>query len=268
MGKLMQRVASKSRRTLAANLRRRPLRIDSPVPLVSFTFDDAPRSAFETGADLLEASGVRATYYVSLGLLDAETEIGRVGDLDCLRRAVAAGHELGCHTFDHLDAWHVSPGRYIDSVDANQAALTRYLPGMVFRTFAYPKSGPTLRVKAALERRFDCCRAGGQTFNRGSADRNALNAVFLDKRAGVDLTSAKALIAENARMRGWLIFVAHGIEERSSPFHCTPEYLREIVRSAVDSGADLLPVTEALQQLLKVGDPIDDVDHQEPGRLG
>ena len=268
MGRLMQRAASKSRRTLAANFKRRPFRIDPPTALVSFTFDDAPRSAFETGADLLEANGVRATYYVSLGLLDAETEIGRVGDLDCLRRAVAASHELGCHTFDHLDAWHVSAGRYIDSVDANQAALERYLPGMVFRTFAYPKSGPTLGVKAALEQRFDCCRAGGQTFNRGTADRNALKAVFLDARAGVDLSSARELIAENARLRGWLIFVAHGIEERAAPFTCRPEFFRAIVQSAVNSGAEIMPITEALHRLLRAGDHIAGVDRQSADRPG
>src|SRR5262245_52879038 len=36
--------------------------------VVSFTFDDFPRSAARVGAEVVEAHAARATYYVSMGL--------------------------------------------------------------------------------------------------------------------------------------------------------------------------------------------------------
>ena len=39
--------------------------------MVSFTFDDLPKSAVTTGAGMLEAHGARGTFYVSGGLVGA-----------------------------------------------------------------------------------------------------------------------------------------------------------------------------------------------------
>jgi peptidoglycan/xylan/chitin deacetylase (PgdA/CDA1 family) len=180
-----------------------------------------------------------------LGLLDTVTEIGRIADGDCLRDAVSAGHELGCHTFHHLDAWHVGRSAYISSVEANRAALESYLPGYRFRSFAYPKSGARLGVKAELERRFDCCRGGGQTFNCGVTDLNLLKACFIDPYAKTNLAFLRDLIDRTVRERGWLILAAHDISDRETPFSCSPAFLTEVVRCAADSGASLIPVGEA-----------------------
>jgi len=251
MRNFLIRVGSKSRRTLAKYLYRRKLLIDSNVPLISFTFDDAPISAFEKGREILEQSGARATYYVSFGMLGCRTEIGRIGGLDDVRVAEKAGHEIGCHTFDHVDAWEVSSEEYLDSVDANQSALATRIPGARFRTFAYPKNGAIWVVKKPLAERFDCCRGGGQTLNAGIVDRNLLSACFLDERARVDLDLVRNLIDENARVRGWLIFVAHDIRDGSpAPFSCGTQFFSDVVRAAADSGAALIPVGEALDRLM------------------
>ena len=74
---LITRASGKVRRLLADQFGRRTLSIKTPVPIVSFTFDDAPVTAFREGRGILKQFGARATYYVSLGLLDAETEVGR-----------------------------------------------------------------------------------------------------------------------------------------------------------------------------------------------
>lgn len=249
MNKLINRALSKARRTLAASFRRRELRIQSPVPLISFSFDDAPRTAFDVGGSILQANNARATYFMSLGLLDTQTDAGLIAGCDRLERAVQSGHELGCHTFDHLDAWHTSTGSFIASVDANRKALKAFLPGISFPAFAYPKSGAKLGVKAELERRFVCCRAGGQSNNTGVVDLNLLNACFLDRRAQVDIQFIRALIERNAQSCGWLIFAAHDISESGSRFACSTAFFREVVRYAAESGADLIPVGEACVRL-------------------
>lgn len=246
---LVQRARGKARRTLASRLHRRMLEIATPRALVSFTFDDAPRTAFDTGARVLEAHGVRGTYFVSLGLIGTLTEVGAIGDARDCERAIEHEHELGCHTFDHDDAWFTAPEAYIRSVDRNREALQRSLPAQAFKSFAYPKSGATASVKPALERRFDCCRAGGQTFNSGSVDLNLVRACFIDRRAGVDMRFIASLIERNAEAGGWLVFAAHDISAAEGAFGCTPAFLAAVVRRTVDSGSEVLPMAAACARL-------------------
>jgi peptidoglycan/xylan/chitin deacetylase (PgdA/CDA1 family) len=243
--KMFRRIRAKLTRTLAAHFARRELRLEADRPLVSFSFDDAPRSALSTGARILEAHGARGTYYLSLGLLGTTSELGPIGDRGDVERAVTDGHELGCHTHDHHDAWTTSAHAYLASVERNRAALVQWLPQHGLRSFAYPKNGATLAVKSALAARFECCRGGGQTFNAGTADLNLLNACFIDQRARVDLQALRALIELNAERRGWLIFAAHDISEESSPFACSPRTLEALVRMSLETGADVLPVAAA-----------------------
>src|SRR5215510_7801861 len=178
MHSLLSRITGKCRRTMANQFCRRMVAIKTSVPIISFTFDDAPRTAFETGGDILRAHGAKATFFVSLGLLGAATEVGTIASPDDLARAVQDGNELGCHTFDHLDAWHTPTERFMESVVENKQALDSMLPGAIFRTFAYPKSGATLSLKFYLEKHFICCRGGGRTANVGMADLNLLKACF------------------------------------------------------------------------------------------
>ncbi len=243
------RVASKYRRTLAAGLacRRVPLTLARPV--VSFTFDDAPRSAFSVGGQILRDHGAFGTFYVSLGLLSQTTEIGLMGGLEDLATAVHDGHEVGCHTFGHVDAWELPTKAYLDSVDENGRRLAELFPGRKFRTFAYPKNGATWAVKSPLASRFDACRGGGQVPNFGSVDLNLLCACFLDRRAGLDEDAVRSLVEHTCNACGWLILAAHDVSEREHPYSCSPRLLQAAARCAQVSGAALLPVVDVVRMI-------------------
>ena len=247
---LITRASGKVRRLLADQFGRRTLSIKTPVPIVSFTFDDAPVTAFREGRAILKQFGARATYYVSLRLLNAETEVGKIASVGDLARAVDEGGELGCHTFDHLDAWHTSSAAFMASVARNGEALHRILPGARFTTFAYPKSGAKLSLKLALGNTFMCCRGGGQATNADSADLNLLKACFVDRRTGIDTEFIRTLVDYNADRRGWLILATHDVAADPSPYGCTPEFLETIAQYASRSGALLLPVGEACARLM------------------
>ncbi len=253
---LIARANGKVRRLLADRFGRRTVPVELPVPIISFTFDDAPSTAFSAGGEILKQFGARATYFVSLGILDAETEAGKIASAGELERAVDEGSELGCHTFDHLDAWHVSSTAFMASVVRNREALRRILPHERFTTFAYPKSGATLSIKPALEKTFICCRGGGQTTNEDIADLNLLKACFVDKRTGVDIAFIRSLVDYNAARRGWLILATHDVAAEPSRYGCTPEFLEAIVEYASRSGALLLPVGEACARLLSSNSPV------------
>lgn len=243
------RVASRARgkihRLATTHFGKRPAPVELETPIVSFTFDDAPKTAFYAGRDVLKACGARATYYVSLGLLDSDTEVGRIASRGDLGSALADGCELGCHTYDHLDARHAPLNAFAESIARNADRLREILPGARYSSFAYPKSGASLAAKTLVSNRFSCCRGGRETINEGVADLNLLNAIFLDRRTGADECFVGRWIEQNAAKRGWLIFATHDVAANPSPYGCTPGLLEYAARRSRDCGARILPVAEA-----------------------
>jgi hypothetical protein len=228
--------------------------------LISFTFDDFPRSAFLEGGSILRKHDIRGTYYASLGLMGKESPMGPMFQAGDLEELLQLGHELGCHTFEHCHSWNTPADVYERAIVQNQKALTQVLPGITFETFAYPFSAPHLAVKRVASRHFICCRGGGlrarryfapgggQTFNSGVTDLNLLCAVFLEQSRD-NPEALKSLIDQNARAQGWLIFATHDVRDVPSRFGCTPGFFEQVVQWSSESGSRILPVAEALEAL-------------------
>ncbi len=227
---------------------RRCVRLENRSPLISLSFDDFPRSALEVGGGILEEYGLGGTYYAALGLMNTDAPVGRIFSERDLDQVVIRGHELGCHTFDHCDAWKTQPRLFEESILRNQKALNRLSPAASFSTLSYPLTIPRPQTKRRAERYFSCCRGGGaEPLNSGTADLNFLNASFLEKSRG-DAGKVKALIDRNSRSCGWLILATHDVADSPSPYGCTPGFFQEIVQHAVGSGATILPVAAALME--------------------
>jgi polysaccharide deacetylase len=242
------RVRGRYMRESARRFFRRPFNIDSRIPFISFTFDDFPRSALLTGGAILKRFGLAGTYYASFGLMGKEAPSGTMFVREDLNLLFDHGHELGCHTFGHCDAWETEPGAFEESIIENRRALNKLVPGASFQTLSYPISVPRPRTKQKVAKHFVCCRCGGQTFNVDKADSNYLSAYFLEKSRN-DLEGVRRLIEQNRLARGWLIFATHDICESPSPFGCTPNFFEDTVRSAINSGARILPVVQAWEAL-------------------
>jgi peptidoglycan/xylan/chitin deacetylase (PgdA/CDA1 family) len=244
-----RRAWNKWRRFTIARYGRRDFRIAGDVPYISFTFDDFPLTAFTEGGRSLAAHGARGTYFVSCQLLGRDSASGPIASAEDLRALVARGHELGCHTFEHLDGCASTPEAFERSIAANRAALSKSLPGCDLPVFAYPLNGPDLRIKRAVGRHFAGVRGGGQTINAGVIDLNLLKAYFLDHRNRGNLDVVRDVIAQNAAARGWLIFATHDVAAAPSQYGCEPDYFEEVVRLSVQSGARVLPMMRVCQEL-------------------
>ncbi len=235
-------------------LRRRMVRLRStrPAPagpgrpMVSFSFDDAPATAATTGAEILEARGVRGTYFVSMGLADRYGPMGRNLGAAEVRTLVDAGHEIGCHTFSHLDCGQAGGAAATADVEQNlQALRTLGAPKPV--TFAYPYGDVSAPAKAALEERFALLRALHHGVIRQGSDLNQAPAV------GIEGPGAEAVVRGwlNRALtdRAWLIIYTHDVQEDHSAFGCTPRALARLLDEALQGGADVVTVAEGCRRL-------------------
>jgi peptidoglycan/xylan/chitin deacetylase (PgdA/CDA1 family) len=245
---LGRRVQGRYIRTAAHLLFRRPIKIKAQVPYISFTFDDFPRSALLVGGAILKSFGIAGTYYASFGLMGKQAPVGPIFLPEDLRDLQQQGHELGCHTFGHCDAWRTKPAVFEGSIVENRRALNELLPSASLQTMSYPINPPRASTKRRTGQHFRCCRGGGQTFNVGTADLNYLFAFFLEKSRHAP-EMVKDLIDRNRRARGWLILATHDVCASPSPFGCTPRFFEDIVQSAICSGARVLPVIQVWQEL-------------------
>jgi peptidoglycan/xylan/chitin deacetylase (PgdA/CDA1 family) len=227
---------------------RRPFTIRTEHPIISFTFDDFPRSAFLNGGGILRDFGFSGTYYAAFGLMARQTPVGQIFLPQDVKTLFEQGHELGCHTFDHCDSVNTSPTTFENSIVQNGIALNECAPNTRFRTFSYPTSAPQPLTKKKAAAHFVCCRGWGQIFNSGTVDLNYLSAYFLENSRD-DTDAVKRVIDNNIAARGWLIFATHDICDNPSPFGCSPQFFSEIVKYAADSGARILPVVKAWEAL-------------------
>lgn len=241
---LWQRAGLACQRRAARWFGRRPFALPPGPAIVSFTFDDFPRSALIDGGAILERFGLGATYYASLGLAGRTTPCGDMFELEDIPPLLELGHELGCHTFDHCPAWTTAPAAFAASVERNAQVLRELFPAARLPTLSYPISHPRPGTKERVCERFACCRGGGQTFNAGTIDLNYLSAFFLEQSLDEPDAVARTIL-EARRAGGWLIFATHDISDRPSPFGCTRAFFRQVVQFTVDSGTQVLPVARA-----------------------
>ncbi|MBK7998038.1 MAG: polysaccharide deacetylase family protein [Verrucomicrobia bacterium] len=248
MSTIFARVIGKYQRTASRVMFRRMIRMRNPQPIVTFTFDDFPQSALRVGGEILRTHGMCGTYYASLGLMNQVTPTGLIFSPDDLPSLIAQGHELGCHTFAHCDSWETAPAEFERSVEKNRLALERLQSGVRFPTLSYPITCPRPHTKRRVARRFGCCRFGGQTYNREMLDLNLVSAHFLEKDRG-EVSVVAGLVDETLRNGGWLVIATHDIADDHTPYGCTPAFFEAVVRHVANSGALVLPMAKALEQV-------------------
>jgi len=236
------------RRLISRSAARRSVPLRNGEAIISFTFDDFPRSALVLGGEILRKYGVTGTYFASLGLMGGLAPAGEMFSASDLKQLVADGHELGCHTHDHLDSWETGRRAFERSIVRNRERLRELLTGCSFAAFSYPINWPSPANKLTAGRFFGCCRGGGQEANVGKADLSCLNAFFLEQAKG-SLEGVYRIITEARRARGWLILATHDVDPTPTRLGCDPQFFEQVVRLAKQSGAAVLPVHTALERI-------------------
>jgi peptidoglycan/xylan/chitin deacetylase (PgdA/CDA1 family) len=232
---------------LAAHFRVESFRLRNEAPMVSFTFDDIPKSAATIGAGILEDHGVRGTFYVSGGLVSTTSSPHWVAvdapDIVALHRR---GHEIGCHTFSHSRACDLDAAALAAEIEQNRRYLLSVDPSIKIENFAYPFGYGSFWRKQQLKAAFQSCRGIVPGVNSGTVDLQFLRAMpLIDQH--IDRDAIERALDETQINNGWLIFYGHDVAEAPSPYGCSPALLNQALEAASRRKIRGLNMAEALR---------------------
>ncbi len=238
-------IVGKIRRRLVRLLDRRPAPRGAEQPLVSFAFDDPPASAALAGARALEARGARGTYFLSAGLVGGTGPMGPYAVWGDIGRVAAAGHEIACHTFSHLDCGQASGEQAVADVERNRKAfLAHGLPAPT--TFAYPYGDVSPAAKAALAPRYALLRALHHGLIEAGCDLNQTPAVGVEGPDGEAV--AMAWLNRALERKAWLILYTHDVVDQPSVWGCQAAVLERLIAAALEGGAEIVTVAEGARR--------------------
>ena len=214
-------------------------------PIVSFTFDDCPKSAFDNGVTKLDAMGWKSTIYIASGLFGITNHLGlHMTEAEVLT-AHEAGHEIGGHTYSHCDLSAMSLEDAKADINKNrQAFRTAGLPPCP--TFAYPYGQTTVATKRTLSKQYKGMRGIRSGAMQGKVDLNQINSSPLFTGDPV-----KKLIGQINSLppNSWTTIFTHDIRDNPSKWGCTPSEMDAVIAAVKDSRAEVLTVAGAIEKI-------------------
>jgi peptidoglycan/xylan/chitin deacetylase (PgdA/CDA1 family) len=232
---------------LARHLCTAPFQLSSTGPMVSFTFDDVPKSAATVGASILEAYNARGTFYISGGLVDQWSRHWAGVSADEIVGLHRKGHEVACHTFSHSCAIDLDAEAMTAEMEKNRRYLFTLDPSIRLENFAYPYGLGSLPRKRQLGKVFRSSRGILPGVNSGTVDLHYLRATPLVEQH-IDADGIDRAFDEAVDKNGWLIFYSHDVETTPSPFGCSPSLLRHALEAASRRKIPVLSVADALRR--------------------
>ena len=233
------------RRRFARHLPTKPFAMRNAEPLVSFTFDDVPNSAYTNGAAVLDEYGIRGTFYIASGTCGTNDTYWHVIERDQVRDLHARGHEIGCHTFSHAAVDELDAAAMEDECRRNLESMRELCPDVELTNFCYPFGIVSLQRKLQLQKRFDTCRGIFEGVNAGTIDLGLLKVIELYDRT-LSRDKLRHVLRRVRERNGWVIFYAHDVAQQPSLMGCSPALLRTVIETVQGQNLACLSIRQAL----------------------
>lgn len=237
----------KIKRTIACSFVKKRIPLNLPEAMISFSFDDIPDSAITNGARILHKYGYKGTYYVSMDLKANNDSSKSYFDHSKLKQIVHGGHELACHTANHLRFYQANRKQIIQDLKKNQQRIDELIPGYTLRNFSYPAGEQTFRSKLILKRQYKSARGVSAGLHVKSVD---LYNLYGNELGGdITLEGTLALIDEAIKSKAWLIFYTHEVEANPTIYGCTPEFFEQVVSYCHQKQLMVHTINDALNRI-------------------
>jgi len=243
----MRRYLKYIRRKWASISFKKIINIRLSEPVISFTFDDVPVSAFVNGGSVLKKYGVSGTFYISLSLMNDVDPTARF-TAQHIKDAIAQHNEIGCHTYGHTELYTVPLKTGMEDIRKNQEEIQKLVPGLALNNFSYPFGSQTRPVKKFISERFRSARGIEEGINRGRTDLFNLRTVKLyENRYSLEYIYRK--IEEAKKDGGWLIFYTHDVQDDPTEWGCSPPYFEAVVKKCKEANIKVLTINEAINHI-------------------
>lgn len=226
---------------------------------LSLTFDDARESQLDVAVPLLEAHGLRATFYVLPGWMRRRS--------DDWRAVAERGHEIGNHTSTHpCSANFPFSGRNaledytLERIEAEMARASARIEsrvGVCPDTFAYPcgqafvgRGEDRVSYVPAVARRFLAGRGyGSEAANDPErCDLSHLDAFKVD---GLDAPALVGLVEGEGAEGRWVVMAGHEVGD-GGELTVLADALEALCRRVSEDDVWVAPVAEVARRLLEV----------------
>lgn len=245
-----KRLSTRIVRRLTKYTAQRSFNIKTERPLISFSFDDCPQSVVKHALPALEKRGWRGTIYAAMGLCETTNHLGLHMSEAEIKTAYLAGHEIGNHTYTHIDARAVSIQAYLMDIAKTEARLAA-LDIPKARTFAYPYGELTLQSKRVLSNHFDLMRG---IYPIGNGMHMDLNQAASERLySGEEFETCLKTISGLEQHPKWINIFTHDVRENPSEFGCTPAEFEQVLEAAHAVNAEVLPLSDALDRMREYG---------------
>ncbi|MEN9390397.1 MAG: hypothetical protein RLZZ283_497 [Candidatus Parcubacteria bacterium] len=200
-----------------------------PEGMITFVFDDAPKSVYENARAILNAANIKATHPAITNF------VGTTGYMTWTNLATlkSEGNEIDSHTRTHPDLTTLTPAQLTSEVVGSFTDLVAH--GTTPTTFVYPLGGVSDTVKAAVKNAgYKAARGSYFGLNTPSTDRYAL----FDQHVESDTTieEVQSWIDQAKRDKRWLILELHEQKENGGQYSNTPAMLQSIVNYVKSTG--------------------------------
>ena len=245
----MKKYINALKKKLAEQYVVKSITISSKVKQVSFTFDDVSESAFRNAQRTLDKLQFKGTFYISLSFLDSDNENDNLYSKEHLISCLSNGHELACHTYNHIHFYKNSNVKFIhNNIRINQEKLNALGIKESFENFSYPYGEQTKISKKIVSKIFKTCRGIEHGINHNKVDLHNLKAIKLYEDFH-SIDEIFSILEDFHKSGGWLIFYTHDVKSNFSKYGCSPEYFETIVQKCKDLNISITTIKDGVENL-------------------